>query len=276
MFYRKYKPPGLLQPWIECYFKWQSEKLSETVWIDSPPTAFSAIVFNLGGRHQVTLDAGRTKETGSAFISGQAIRNVSLQVEGAVDQIGIVFRPTGIHKLFGVPMYELTHSRFDVLDVLGDQFVELEEQLRETPEETNQITLINRFLMDQARRVPIERDGVDYAANLLLEEMGNVQIKDILDRVFMSRRKFERHFLKQVGVSPKFYGRIRRYGHVCSLMAGQRKVEWGRLLHQVGYYDQSHFIRDFHEFAGMSPSAYLQSNQELVHQLDSAFEEIEI
>lgn len=276
MFYRKYKPPGLLQPYVECYFKWQSEKLPKAVWIDSPPTAFSAIVFNLGGRHQVTLDAGRTEETGKAFISGQAIRNVSLQVEGAVDQIGIVFRPTGIHKLFGLPMYEITHSRFDVQDVFGELFGDLEEQLHEMSEEASQIALINRFLMHQAGQISMKQDGIDYAANLLLNKMGNVQIKCILDQIYMSRRKFERHFLKQVGVSPKFYGRIRRYGHVCSLMAGQRKVEWGRILHQVGYYDQSHFIRDFHDFAGMSPSAYLQSNQELAHQLDSAFEELEI
>lgn len=61
----------------------------------------------------MTLDKGRTEETGSAFISGQAIQNVSLHVEGEVDQIVIV---TGIHKLFGLPMYEITHSRFDVHD----------------------------------------------------------------------------------------------------------------------------------------------------------------
>ncbi len=276
MFYRKYKPPTILQPYVECYFKWQSGKLSKSLWVDSPPSAFSAIVFNLGGRHQVTLEEGRTEETGSAFISGQAIRNVSLQVEGEVDQLGIVFRPTGIHKLFGFPMHEVTHSRFDVGDVFGNLFCDLEEALHETVDEARQIALINGFLMNRASQADIEEDGIDYAANLLLDQMGNVQIKCILDKIFMSRRKFERHFLKQVGVSPKFYGRIRRYGHVCSLMAGHRKVEWGRLLHQVGYYDQSHFIRDFHEFAKMSPTAYLQSNQELAHQLDRAFEELQI
>jgi AraC-like DNA-binding protein len=36
-----------------------------------------------------------------------------------------------------------------------------------------------------------------------------------------------------------------------------RGVHWAEIAADHGYYDQSHFIRDFRDFTGMTPSVYL-------------------
>jgi AraC-like DNA-binding protein len=35
-------------------------------------------------------------------------------------------------------------------------------------------------------------------------------------------------------------------------------VDWGQLALEQGYFDQSHLIRDFVEFSGLSPADYLR------------------
>jgi AraC-like DNA-binding protein len=37
----------------------------------------------------------------------------------------------------------------------------------------------------------------------------------------------------------------------------RKQVDWAQVALDCGYYDQSHFIHDFREFSGLSPSVYL-------------------
>jgi AraC-like DNA-binding protein len=64
----------------------------------------------------------------------------------------------------------------------------------------------------------------------------------------MSHKKFIRLFTDEVGFTPKIYLRVARF---------QRVLETGDAVEQGGYFDQSHFIRDFREFSGLTPTEYL-------------------
>lgn len=251
---------------MECYFSWEGANLRTPQRIDSPPSAFSAIVFTLGNPHSA-VDAQDCKtQIPHSFISGQATRNYQLEIQGNFTQFGIVFRPTAIYQLFGISAFELTDQRFDLHDLDLPIFDHIEEKLAACRPISAGIDIIEQALM-KALPSKISWDGVDFAGAEIIASNGNVKIPELLAKSFMSRRKFERHFLKRVGLSPKYYARIRRYGIVCSMMAGRRKIKWDELLHKVGYYDQSHFIKDFKEFSGSSPTQYLATNQELAHLL---------
>ena len=84
----------------------------------------------------------------------------------------------------------------------------------------------------------------------------------------MSRRNFERRFFKKVGLSPKYYARLRRMAYLMNLVAGKKKVDWARVFSECEFYDQSHFIRDFVAFTGRTPQQYLEENRELANLVD--------
>mgnify|MGYP001801732866 CR=1 FL=1 len=77
----------------------------------------------------------------------------------------------------------------------------------------------------------------------------------LCDQVASSQRKLERQFKSHVGLSPKFYARIIRLGHIFELMQ-QGDQSWSDLVYHSGFYDQSHFIKNFKEFTGEDPSSY--------------------
>jgi AraC-like DNA-binding protein len=267
MQYVKYQPKQLLRDFVECYFIWHSGAPKATILVDSPPNAFAAIIFNLAGSHSVRSDTNLPTKLPPSFISGQSVKNYELVIDAEIDQVGIVFKPTGLYHLFGLQMFEFTNSREDLNHVLKDPFKDLQEKLYHSPSDMARISLLDEHLLTRLIKVSPDLDGVDNAAGAIIDNCGNVKIPSLISDAFMSRRKFERHFLTRVGLSPKYYARIRRYGYTCMLMAGQRSVNWDQLLYQVGYYDQSHFIKDFKEFSGLSPSQYLQTNNELSHRL---------
>jgi AraC-like DNA-binding protein len=79
----------------------------------------------------------------------------------------------------------------------------------------------------------------------------------VCERTAMSHRRFIDVFRNQVGLTPKLYCRVRRFQSVLDLLETERTVDWVDLALSGGYFDQAHFIHDFRDFAGVSPSTYL-------------------
>ena len=83
-------------------------------------------------------------------------------------------------------------------------------------------------------------------------------VSDVTDRLGLCSRRFTEVFDDEVGLTPKLYCRIQRFTHAIKLAHQTDDVDWADLAAMAGYYDQSHMIRDFQEFSGLNPSAYLK------------------
>ncbi|MBN8822171.1 MULTISPECIES: AraC family transcriptional regulator [unclassified Spirosoma] len=278
MFYQKYFPAPHLAPFVECYYIWEN-KPDATTWalptskpavIESPPTGFGSIVFNLGAPYSVgTTQRNSIRVVPTAFMTGQATHQYRLYLPDHIHMLGIVFRPAGIGSLFGLPMVELTDERIALTDVLEQSVHYLAEQLAEAPSHSAQIACLEQFLSFQLIKRNLQPDRIDYVANLIVANRGNVSLSGLIEDAFLCRRQFERKFLQRIGVSPKFYARIRRVSYMCSELASQRWQinDWQDLVYRCGYYDQSHFIKEFTAFTGKNPSLYVRNNLELTQYL---------
>ena len=265
MRYKKYSVEERFSPYVECIFSWEGQADKELI-IESPPAAFTSIVFNCGDLHYISNNKHTNLKVPKHFVSGQAIRNYKLHLKGRISMVGIVFKPTGLFHYLNIPMYELTDERIELEQLIPASKCFSKEMLNTTLQE--KVKIIRKFLEFLEDRGHNARCGITEAANKILESKGKIDLKRVLENVYMSRRQFERHFLEQVGVSPKAYSKIRRFGYTCSLLAGKRKVKLSRILYECGYYDQSHFIRDFKYFAGRTPKFYIENNQELAHLIE--------
>lgn len=143
------------------------------------------------------------------------------------------------------------------------------EQLCESTTTTGRIALLEQFLNRQLLRRGDRFDRTDYAVNLIVDKFGILTVNELIDDLYVCRRQFERQFLQKVGVSPKYYACIRRVGYLCSQLATQRwqVPDWQDVIFRAGYYDQSHFIREFRQVTGKRPTLYVKDNVELSHYL---------
>jgi len=203
------------------------------------------------------------------FLSGQNIYSYKLTLLGNIGIAGIVFKPAALATIFQLPIYEYTEERIDLYKVFRKDIIDkYVAQIKLATGEEQRIKLLEDFIMQQYHLKKPEPDYIDTAANFIVENNGMLQVTDLLKNSFMSRRSFERKFFQKVGLSPKYYARIRRIGYLCNLIAGKKKVDWSTVFYECEFYDQAHFIKDFEEFTGRTPQQYLKENNELANYVE--------
>lgn len=83
------------------------------------------------------------------------------------------------------------------------------------------------------------------------------KINDIVDETGYSSRFIQKEFLKEYGITPKRYQINCRLEHLLKAMLKEQDTySWL----ETGYYDQSHFYRDFKRYFTMTPSAFVKSS----------------
>lgn len=261
--YQKYQPSPFLRPFVECFFIWEWHVGKAPRLVESPPSGFTSLVVNYGSTYKAGHGNLLVKEVPAAFLAGQFTHRYQIWLEGKIGMAGVVFRPGGMSAFFNIPMYELTGERVCFESVFGKKGRELVEKIGSSQHHAQKIALLDRFLLHQLYQIQPGNNAIHHAANRIFENNGVVKMDDLLRVAFMSRRNFERKFLEQVGVSPKYYARLRRISQICHLMNTSKVIDWQYIMGKGDYYDQAHFIKDFKDFMGVAPSIYAKENAEL-------------
>jgi AraC-like DNA-binding protein len=89
-------------------------------------------------------------------------------------------------------------------------------------------------------------------------QKGIIQVKQLEEKFHISERWLEKQFLAQVGLSPKEFARLIRFKSVMVESMMTPSVSWAKMIHDYGYYDQSHLIKDFQNYTGQTPTAFIK------------------
>ena len=255
MNYAEHRPPARLSPFIEC------------IWIASGPapaaTAFESVlpdgcpewIFHLAAPYQALRADGTAAVQPASLLVGQMTRPLRIAPTGPVRTMGIRFRPGGAHPFFDVPLDALTGGSAPTRDVWsGGEGRRVEDAVLNAPDDGARRALLEDFL---ARRLDAARfDGhrIAAAAGTLLRRHGRMRVAELARRSGWSRRQLEREFRRRVGVSPKTLARIARFQNLLRLSGRDAARSWSDLAAACGYADQAHLVREFREFAGVTPT----------------------
>jgi AraC-like DNA-binding protein len=254
MRYREIKPKPPLSQFIECFWTLEGQAAAEGGADPILPDGCAEMVLNFSERFRRQDETGRQDLQPSRLLVGQITEPMRVAPTGRVEVIGIRFNPGGTRPFFRFPIQELTnrYSSLDDFDRGLDR--EVETRLGEVPELDGKLRALESLL---ARRVDDGRDPdprVSGAVDRILSRNGLVSVDDLARDADLSARQFERVFSREVGVGPKLLCRILRFQQVfraADFSAGN----WAAVAADCGYYDQSHLIRDFQQFAASTPAA---------------------
>jgi len=167
------------------------------------------------------------------------------------------FTATGAAAFLLHPLDELFNATVAMDGLLGhtSDLNRVHEQLAEAGRHAHRIQLIENFLI---ARAPNTRPDpfVSAAVSWIEESQAMARIEELARRVGLSQSALERRFRRAVGASPKKFASIVRLRHVLHLRA--KGADFTSIAHDAGYYDQSHFIKDFKRFSGLAPESFFQ------------------
>jgi AraC-like DNA-binding protein len=170
--------------------------------------------------------------------------------------IGIVFHPGGFAP-FAADRVDLFSNRSIALDAAwGASAGSLRDCLRETVGPLNKLCILERFLVERFASRLARHSAVDFALRQFRGAPGAITVHDVARDIGWSERRFSQVFREQVGLTPKTWCRIRRFQHALRQLHAGVEIRWADLALDCGYYDQSHFTREFREFSGIDATTY--------------------
>ena len=134
-------------------------------------------------------------------------------------------------------------------DVLGSSAQRLNDAVRSAHDFASRVAAAESWFGMMLERCPAD-DGVGEASRSLLASRGNLRIDRLAEKSALSPRQFQRRFTSQVGLPPKLYARTVRFDHALAAHRSQPATPWTRIIHDAGYYDQAHFVRECHALVG--------------------------
>ena len=163
------------------------------------------------------------------------------------NQIGVRFKPGYARLFLDAPLDEFTDALIPQRD-LGI----LAARVSDAKSVEARVSIIG----DALRRDVAPDPRVTRSIDLMTDSGGRRSMQDICDDVGISRQHLARLFAQHVGIKPKTFARVLRFRRALRLARTRR---WSDLALELGYFDQSHLIADFREFAGENPVPFFQS-----------------
>ncbi|MFC4942623.1 DUF6597 domain-containing transcriptional factor [Pseudonocardia sp. GCM10023141] len=230
--------------------------LVERHWLvswDQPPGREASVTLLPHPCVNLVLDGGRLA------ISGVGEGRFTYVYRGAGRVFGVKFRPGGFLPFLGSPLSAITGSVLPAEQLWGPPAGPLAVRMTAAPHVEQLIGLVEEFL--RARWPPhdaqVELVGQVVAA--LLHDRDISRVEDVTRRFDITPRTLQRLFARYVGVSPKWVLRRYRLHEAAAVLAEEQHRPWAEVASELGYFDQSHFIRDFTRAIGMTPVAYAQA-----------------
>ena len=192
-----------------------------------------------------------------SFIAGVHDAYVFTESAQPTRGLQVNLTPIGAHLLFRVPMDSLANRVVELEDLFGIGAPRLVERLHEAGTWSQRFDILDEAILGRVLSARAPNPLVVRAAHVLRATRGAASIARLARDLECSQRHLIATFREQIGVTPKTYGRIVRFDHAVKRLRHPDGLRWAEIADASGYYDQAHLIRDFHEFAGQTPSEFI-------------------
>ncbi len=198
-----------------------------------------------------------------SLIMGQITKAIHIRPTGKVGIFAIRFRPQGFSAIFEEKSDLLKEKILHLEDVFHSQGKEIEDRILGSTSTSYRVIIIERFLLQHLRRSRVFDQNARMASHLLIEQPNEDRILQMAHELKISLRQLERQFKTQVGMSPSQFIKIARFQKVLRCKLVYPAMSFAALAIECGYYDQSHFSRDFKDLSGLSPKVYFGEQHNL-------------
>lgn len=243
MRYWRLPPDARLRPWIHCYWLVEPAYSTPAVLPDLLiPDGHSEIVFRMSGAFtRWQLGSGSRACMDRSYVIGGRSRSVLTLSPGGLRLAGVKLEPRALRSLLRMPLSQLRDSTVDLADLGCRALRELEPQVLGIREAGQLPALLDRFFLRHLGDDVDDDAAVQGLISRLRATRGAQPILAWAREQGLDARTLERRFLVRVGITPKQFARVERFKH--SYLHAQLD----------GFYDQSHFDREYRHFTGASP-----------------------
>lgn len=221
------------------------------------PDGCVEMTFNLGDKIKRYISEEDYIYNPNAVVMGQRTKSYYILPSGNVDTIAICFYPHGFANFVNCSLENLVDKETPISELFGESDAnDLEQNIIHSTETEKRIEIIENFLFKKLQEEKTILNIVESTVDILISTNGSTSIKSILKNDISKRRQLERHFKRQIGISPKQLGKVIRLHAALQMFLTKQSETFSEIAYETEYFDQNHFIKDFKEFFGITPKEF--------------------
>ncbi|WP_133475409.1 AraC family transcriptional regulator [Sediminibacterium goheungense] len=240
--YSEFLPDIRLQDFIYCYWQLKtSTPLSE-------PFIYRVVA---DGCIDIFFELNNPNDN---FVMGFCKKFTEFTLDHSFHYIGVRFLPTMFPQFFRINAAELS-NRFEHLDNVVPKvsaFIASHFNPQLTSEKIR--TTFDTYFLNLIENINFDNDSRLYnAIGKIFQESGVINIEQDLN-TGISQRQLRRRFEFYIGDTAKTFAKVVRFQNILLAKPSLQSLRKNKLFFDVGYYDQAHFIKEFKNFYGVTPS----------------------
>ena len=258
MEFKYFTPADVLKLYIRHFYVFESYSESEFEDIVFP-SGDVEVIFNLGGGIWESSVENVFVKNPPIELWGQITKPLTIRSSGTHTMLGIKFFPHSASYLLNDDMGIFNDKVSDFSDILGNPVKHLYEQLLNTKENEKRIELLETFLIKRLianEKKTFKINKVGHILTSIKKDPTENNLSHVASKHGITPRYLHKLIYKHTGLSPVSFNKIVRFQHSLKLITNNT-LPFTTVAYDSGYFDQSHFIRDFKSFTGVTPSAYL-------------------
>jgi AraC-like DNA-binding protein len=263
---RYFAPAAPLRSWVSSYYLFETDAphIADTLRAELPQVRFMIRgrgSFAFGDRDPVSVPL--------AALCGPTGVALYFKAEGPVRLFGAGLLPAGWAALVGAGANELADQVVDLTSIVGPAAHHGWMQMAEASRARDIVGAADAFfllLSAQAKPPPL---WFTRAADAWLAGSVDPAVDDLVDTVNMSARQVERLCQRIYGAPPKALARKYRALQAAVRFGLSPEAGWETAA-AGAFYDQSHFIREFKTFVGMTPTQFVAQGSPWITRLTIA------
>ncbi|MEZ0004800.1 AraC-like DNA-binding protein [Flavobacterium sp. 28YEA47A] len=252
----------ILAQYIEGYYFLEKERDEPRVEYFTFPNNFS-IVSVIDDTRLMIDNTGifAEEKKGTPFLSTLIChykKPFKIHYEGKIREITFYFKPLGLNAFISKPLEYYLKNFSSSFAPFEDYEATMKSILNGNNKE-EQRNQIEKYWL--SKLIGFENPLIQDVVLELIENAGEASIEQLAAKHHTSRQNIARQFHIHIGKTPSEFKKIQRFRETMAKnteLANKDKSK-GTLSYDSTFYDQSHLIKDFKAFTGLTPKAFFKS-----------------
>jgi AraC-like DNA-binding protein len=250
MKFDKYLPTEQLKPYVKYFVVSENDVEKEYKVF---PSSGLVIGFQYKGQLASIRDNALIKLTSSG-ITGISDTYKIFKNSADIGTVLVYFTEIGFSHFASHPVNELFNLSLSLDNVLNkNKISEVEEKLFSATNDKQRLKIVEQFLLSQLKHSQTDK-LISEAVKLIYQYKGNIRIKALNEKLFISQSPFEKRFRKVVGTTPKKFASIIRFNSILNNLNEEKSAL--EICYENNFFDHAHFIKDFKQFTGDTPEHF--------------------
>lgn len=254
-----YPPSSALKPYIICHWVYSADR--ENAMEVLYPSGYLELAINISTGKLTTILKGKSISMPSIEVLGQLTSPGTIKAAKGTTLLITRFHPYASSFFFPNGAADFTDDSVDLSSVLGKDANDLYDKVMEQSSITEKIGVVENFFVSRfaTNQGKLKKMRVVEKICAQITSESNYSLKRPRPISDYSDRYLQKMFLDFTGMTAKKFRSIQRFKRSMSLMQSP-SASLTSIALDCGYYDQSHFIREFRAFTGVAPSKFNGSN----------------